>query len=1102
MRVIRILTIVSIVSAGPLLVGQGAPSFAAEARPTPPPVGSPTAPDDQPPGDDLSIIYVPYKDLSRVLAGKDRKVLVPYDEFVRLRDQVRRLRVRPGSEPPVPAVLTRADYRGRVQGELCLFDATLEVHVLRPGWVRVPIRLGEVAIRRATVGDKPAVLDVRQEGYEWLVSREGRHELQLQFVCPVAREGGHRGIGFAIPPAPIAQLELTVPEPVSGVQVVPVATASTQPTDTGQSRIVALLTQADRLRVTWRPRVRAPEDLPPLLTARTYLSARIDQGMLRMQSQFQVSALRGEVRHLEVQLPPGTTLLQKQPAEAGTFRTLEGNRVRLDLAQPLQSNLTLTLVTEQPLPAAKGVPLSLIAPQVVGAERQAGFLAVHTTDRFAVGVGRCQEARQIDVSRLPREMPGSLPTLAFTYAHPGKLLDLWVERVNPVLTARTDTRILLEEKATTVTTDVEWNIRNAGVGSVQVRLDRRLELVDVELKDGVESWETAQINPGLKLLKFELTDDHPRRVAVVVRAKLAAGRPPNPFRLPLPVLPGVSSQTGTLLVASAESLDVTPLSVPAGVQLLGRLERSKLPGAAEIAQAFEICSGYRYAAQRGRGAIQVRVLPKQAEVTARWAGTLSMEPDLYKWEQRLTYSIRYRGVPQLALLAPANLAKQLTIHWGSKRLPVEPEPVSPNAGGRAQPALVRIPVEFPEPVKGDVELVIGYAMPLPAGEPGQDAVNLAVWPVIPEGVTELTGEARITWHRKLDVRPFGANLQPLEAPAPGPDGAPPQRQWLMALPRPREPLRLAVSRYAAGGFTAVAIDRALVETLVSDNGQIDCRVRCLVRSARTEELVVQMPSGSRFVGRPMVAGARVDLKQSPELNRWYRLDISRAAARGEPFLVEWVYRIDEAAPLGSMGGLSLDPPRFGPRTVVRRQYWRLYLPDTQVVIGGGDGFVDENRWARQGQSIMRVPQLGAAEGDAWITAGAGRPMADSAFETSGRPWLFSNFQGEVTLHVTYVREPVLVLLASGIVLALGLVLIKASVKRRLVALIALVTALCLVGVFMPATVFSLLDAAKLGAILVLMSWAAQAVLVRRRHAVAAQADAAFESTDPDASPED
>ena len=102
-------------------------------------------------------IYIPYEKLRDTFEKEGRGVFLPYDKFQQLWEAARRSETTQDPEKPaVDTVITAAESTATVGEDVVQVTATLQIEVLTKGWKTVPLRLGDAAIRAATIDGQPA----------------------------------------------------------------------------------------------------------------------------------------------------------------------------------------------------------------------------------------------------------------------------------------------------------------------------------------------------------------------------------------------------------------------------------------------------------------------------------------------------------------------------------------------------------------------------------------------------------------------------------------------------------------------------------------------------------------------------------------------------------------------------------------------------------------------------------------------------------------------------------------------------------------------------------------------------------------------------------
>ncbi len=95
------------------------------------------------------VIYVPYSDLENVFERPDGSVVLPYKQYQELWQRAHGAEGRTG-EPPVDAVISRADYKVVIDGEIARIQADYQIRVIGKPWVELPLSFGDAAVGKVS----------------------------------------------------------------------------------------------------------------------------------------------------------------------------------------------------------------------------------------------------------------------------------------------------------------------------------------------------------------------------------------------------------------------------------------------------------------------------------------------------------------------------------------------------------------------------------------------------------------------------------------------------------------------------------------------------------------------------------------------------------------------------------------------------------------------------------------------------------------------------------------------------------------------------------------------------------------------------------------
>ena len=169
-----------------------------------------------PPNDKLPVrererrVYVPFDELEKVFKDGGKGVFLPYREFLELWNELSLKREEDDKPPPAEAVIAKAEYTGRVEGDSVVLDAKITAESFKKGWVLLPLtEKAAPGIGEATTGK--AVLRSRADGSDLMLPEKGVYEITLKIYAPIIRSGGKSRVTLNLPRAAVSRLNITVP---------------------------------------------------------------------------------------------------------------------------------------------------------------------------------------------------------------------------------------------------------------------------------------------------------------------------------------------------------------------------------------------------------------------------------------------------------------------------------------------------------------------------------------------------------------------------------------------------------------------------------------------------------------------------------------------------------------------------------------------------------------------------------------------------------------------------------------------------------------------------------------------------------------------------
>ena len=262
-------------------------------------------------------IYIPYTKLREVFEKQGRGVFLPYEKFQELWRQARENQApQPDERPPVGIILTEIESDATIEKDVVTVTAKLKLEVLGEGWHEAPLRLGDAAIRSATIGNEAAkiIFDSRG-GYRLLVKNEDRNprqlDLALVYTKAFAKAPGQNSVTFQAPQAPVNRWQIRIPQPGVKVSIHPMIAATEAPSaagegdpenDESETVVLAFVGAAPMVRIDWTPKAEGATGLAALATVQAEQAVVVAEGVVRTRARLAYDISRAELDQFQVQV--------------------------------------------------------------------------------------------------------------------------------------------------------------------------------------------------------------------------------------------------------------------------------------------------------------------------------------------------------------------------------------------------------------------------------------------------------------------------------------------------------------------------------------------------------------------------------------------------------------------------------------------------------------------------------------------------------------------------------------------------------------------------------------------------------------------------------
>lgn len=511
--------------------------------------------------------------------------------------------------------LSRAHYRGRLEGDLVRFEVELTVELDGNERVLVPLFPVGVALEEVRVDRAEAAVANEEGTFVVPVRGRGRHRITAVFQVSVIRGDGLPGVDLAITPTPVSRFELTLPgereltvEPHAGVTV---------SRRDGHSIATFHVPMSSFVRVRWAEAV--PEDAQEIETrahAEVIHIVRPDEGVLAMRAYVSWEITRGAMSRAELALPPDVQV-NAVTAPSGVVSDWrvsgEGDDRVLSvfLDREVEGSLALEVEYERSWPVRTRESDAFEVPllRVNDVHRQRGMVALLATRELTLEPRAEEHVSRVGDNLLP---PAIRDQVSGTVAHTFRYLDesprlvaigVTREPEPPRFDALIDTLVSLGDVSTTVTTMIEIDVKSGTLDVLELRVPEGLNLLEVSAPS-LRRYTLSEDG----VLRIEFTQPMEGRFRVEAVCERITGHEEE-LEVPLLGVPDAEVERGRLGVEA-----LAPFQVDAStVERLSPIDPSELPEQLLLRTDNPILHAYRYAQADPAPRLTVRIT-RHAEI--------------------------------------------------------------------------------------------------------------------------------------------------------------------------------------------------------------------------------------------------------------------------------------------------------------------------------------------------------------------------------------------------------------------------------------------------------------------------------------------------------
>ena len=632
-------------------------------------------------------IYIPYDKLQKVFEKEGRGVFLPYEKFQALWNAARaQTKAAQPPKRPVDALINSIENEATIADQVVNVSATLQLEILGEGWVTIPLRLGQSAIRSAQINGQPARLVFNPDtGHQLLYQKQGDQplqlELKLEYTRAFTKTPGQSSVSFEAPQAPINRWTVHVPEAGMAVQIEPMIAATHAPADgagaeSKQTDLLAFVGAAPTVRITWNPKAEGASGLEAFATVQVEQQFTISEGVARSVIKLDYDISRATLSQLLIEVPADQKVVNvfDRNVKRWNVEEQDGKQViRVELFEATQGKQPLLVELEKFSDATQSTyDVSAALVRAMGVGRQQGIVVARLEEGLQGEATKRTGLLQLDQNDLPPSLRESTWEFAYRYGAVPYELDLRVEKVLP----RISVTELVDAELTSDRLMLNWQglfqIKDAGLFQLRVEIPAGFEVRSIvgkaigdsqpaavdsyhRVADDSTTWivnlsKRAFDNVGLSAqLQRSLSDPNlltPTGAASTIELPLPRANPDD-----------VEFAQGTLVLSAPESLRLNPAKVD-GLRSISFAE-AYLKIAASERSSQQLAPVLAYSFAKGKTEFSVTAERRRPQVTVEQLLRAEIDSGVVKFNVSLFYDVKYSGVKSLRIDVPTSLINDI-----------------------------------------------------------------------------------------------------------------------------------------------------------------------------------------------------------------------------------------------------------------------------------------------------------------------------------------------------------------------------------------------------------------------------------------------------------
>ena len=730
-----------------------------------------------------------------------------------------------------------------------------------------------------------------------VIPKPGDAAARMTVLIKLQEDAGKRRLDFALPPALGTRLNLRLDEPDADVEF-PSAVVFERKSAENSTLIEAVVGATDRLTLSWTPRLRRAGEIAATAFVEQASLLHVASGVASIQTVFHYQVTQGELRQLRIAIPESQRLLRVEGELVRSWQVTQ-DELLVELLNAASPETRLSLETEIPLEELP-VTARVSVPVPLDVQRTAGVIGLAASEEVGVNPVQTSGLDRIENDEFARLFgdPKRALVVAWRFLRPNFNLALEVDLLQPSVEAVAHHSFTIGADQIITSSRIDYTVKRAGTFTLRLALPADGRVEDVR-SDHLKSWNEVTDNSA-RTLEVNLKQRTLGAITLAVTFVRPLEALPEALELTAPRPLEVEKLSGFFAVASEPGIGVKTGAVTGLTEIPASSLPSFMGGSGLL--------GFKFAESSPQDvpswSLSITTELLESWVRAEVVNFVSVSETLLTGRSLIRFDVQNAPTQEFLLRVPSDY-RNVEIHGSGIRRRDE-------TNGQWR-------VELQSKVRGPYQLTLLWEIPRPTTTnkltfSGVEALN----------VERENGAVSFSVRGPLQITPDQVNgdlvrVDARELPAWAAEQAPSGQTPVLVYRylRPGWHLTLDAVRFSDAAVLQALVDRALLRTVVADDGQLMTHMELTVRNNGRQHLEIALPAGAQ-VWSAFVAGEPVRPAQEKD-----RLLLPLQAVADSTVVIELTY-VDRNSFPKTKGKVSLAAPRLG--IPLKDARWELFLP--------------------------------------------------------------------------------------------------------------------------------------------------------------------------------